>query len=1160
MLVGTLRYKNPATGLWELFDIKGVDSSSVFTGTISTYSGSAIDLMDGVEGSGGLGSRRFNINMSSVKVQTVKVWDEEKGKEVNKAFNTDFFVTIGAVLRYAKSHCYVMNSTSYTGFGVASAEYSPESESEYLIPIDKRTADEEQQYLGRVVLSLGEIKELSLKTDIVEWELKSIASDEQFYDFKISTTKGFKFDEEHLKLYVKPPVVKKVSGDGLYTSLDEIIKNNPDKDYMWLLGRSYYIVDDDMLEEVCEKFKNHEGKIAYDSETTGLNITFKSRLGQGDQLVGVVLSYQEGESYYFPLQHKCIKNLCGGDHWFFMTRYMKPILEGKKLIAHNMTFDWKVAYIYDINANIVDDTMAIFKLTIGAEKEDFKVGLKELTRLFLNRDSLELSNLVADDSWGESDIRFWDLPYELVRLYASADTDNTLALYNYAMNNDILHKYNAEKVYEIEILFSYAVAYQEFYGHKIDTDKIDDLRRRVDEGIAENYKKLVDIVGYEFNPNSSQQLKRIMYDELGLPKQINRKTGNLSTDKNALKVLKDIKDINDKPMYPFAKILQDYRDYETLRKNFIKNLPELATPDGYIFSEVQQYGTTTGRVSIKKPNYQSYNDVVKRYIIPRPGFYATDNDYSSIEYRVLGSMAQQPALIKAFDDPELDYHSYQASRMFNVPYEAVTSKLRKSAKGINFGLPYGMGDKSLGVAIFGEESPENTRQAGVLRKKYFVGQEKIQDFFEYHRNKGVNLGYTETHYGRRRYYHKNKFSEAKIRRQAGNQVIQGSAADIYKLAVGRLFLRVCKEGWLGKVMFTGFVHDEIFCEVHNSIDPVKWLKVVRECFEVDIEGFCKLFVGFGFGANWYQAKKTEIPTKLQIEMVEKWGETGYPEWDGDGKKFADSIPAMIHDYEIRATIDSITAEENQGKVIKPMINTYLTEIVAGDRKLIKDIYLKALSSVVDDNTYSSIKESEDGLVSIIECLKTAKGVSNIEDLHDFLQPYFAEEHIDTVVYAEIEKPRDLQENLDIFCRLHGVDRSKVNQLSTAPVEKKDDKLADGVVPEEVGFDFGLDDAEKEAERQRLKNARIDTYGMYTDFNENSVTLKLINNQTFMNAVKTYLNNEGSGMQIFLKDVNTDKLFVTPMYIEGSNLTKLQDLYLSYFKQLQEHLNRVQQSI
>ena len=434
MLTGVVKYKED--GHEYVFRVKGSDTSSSFHGMLTASDYYDVGFLEGEEYADGLLSRRFNINMSTVKVQTYNVWSDEKEKDIPKPINMDFFLQFGAILRYAKTHCLSSYATNYTGMRIASQEFVPENEVTYLIPIDRRsypvldesgkpTYDkfgnpkiiyEEQKYLGTVTLLLGEIQSVHLKTDKIEIDIeedKNIPM-ETMYDFKVNISKGFKFDEEHLTFYVEPKKVEKVkSGEsfGLYGSLEEVIKNNPGRNFRWLLNKDYIIVDDENLESVIEMFENYEGLIFYDTETTGLDINFKSRIGQADQLVGVVLSMEDGVSYYFPLQHKCIKNLCNGDHLYFMERYMKHLLESHDLVAHNMSFDWKVAYIYGINAHIVHDTMAMFHLTYGAEKLDFSVALKSLARMFLGRDSLELSDFVTSDDWGESDIKFWDLPY-----------------------------------------------------------------------------------------------------------------------------------------------------------------------------------------------------------------------------------------------------------------------------------------------------------------------------------------------------------------------------------------------------------------------------------------------------------------------------------------------------------------------------------------------------------------------------------------------------------------------------------------------------------------------------------------------------------------------------------------------------------------------------
>lgn len=1122
------------------YEFKGIDSSICLYGELTTNDYEAIRFMAGsTDDQDEMWTRRFDLNLNSIKPEREQ-WKDENGKTVKSAVNFDFFCMLGATIRYAKYRCRPECAVGYTGLQSASGEFTPESETEYIITSESAN-EADRLNLGTVRLKLGEFMSIHIETPVF-----SIVLDEDprreievFSTIKNCQPKGFQFEEDYLGFKVDIySGLAEANTDGMYTSLEDIIKNNPDREFSWLLGKKYIIVDDAMLDDVVKYFEDvpDNERIYFDTETSGLRITFRSRLGQDDQCVGIILSYEDGVSYFFPMQMRSIPNLCNGDHFYFMEHYMRHILENKRLVAHNMSFDWKVAYIYDINANIVDDTMALFNLTLGNEKENFPAALKPLTRLILHRDSLELSDLVASDSWGENDIRFWDLPKELVRLYACADTDNTRGLMQYAIQNDLLHRYNATKVYEIEIAFSYAVAYQEFYGHKIDVDNLDVLHKELDEGLSSNMAKMEEIVGYEFNPNSSKQLQRIMYTELGIPEQISRKTGRVTTDKETLKALSEITDLEGNPKYPFVVYLQKYREFEGIRK-IVDKFPELSTPDGYIFSEVQQYGTTTGRVSVKKPNYQSYNDPVKKNVVPRPGFYMTDTDYSSVEYRVLGNIVGNKKIKEGFVDPDFDYHQYQAARMYGVPYASVTSKLRKAAKGINFGLPYGMGDQSLGVRVFGEESKENTLKAAALRAKYFEGQEDVKEFFDTTRAGGVANGYTETFFGRRRYYHRNKFSVAAIRRQAGNAVIQGTAADVYKLAVGRLFLRICKEGWLGKVLFTGFIHDEVLCEVHCSIDPMKWLKVLREEFEVKIKGWCPLYMGFGFGMSWYEAKKTELPIQLQWELVEKYGETGYPKWHGDGKELCAEIPDMLRDFSIRHAEASLKDPAYQGKEIKPATNKLVIDIIAEDAGYYNKIVPDALKAVLPDYDVS------------VESIDTSVLGDRAEEIISGINEKLRAEHIDSVLYAEngelitqLSKLKETQAAIDLYCRLHSVDRSLIDVKSLAEGTVNADAPAG--LSDVAGFSGGEEDG---TDMQALADSRVEAFGMFLDTDESRVILKMLPPQ-YMEFIRQRCNKEQNGYRIRFKDTANRMFYDTECYLPSEEVPTIQSMYIQYFKQ------------
>lgn len=940
MLKGTLCFDGD--GHRFKYNLECADNMLTFSGRIFSSDYDAMSYLVGEDSQESyLDRRRFDISMSTCKVETTQFIPEDGAKAVKTPVNLQFFGKFASLVRYIKSNCLNKNKEGYLGLAVASDDFYAETSSKYKVPL----ADSSFAY---VTLNLGYIKEIHFSWNgfTLNLEDEYVEYPEPFLKINVSQSCGISFNEEHLGFdatHKFSPVVDSYTQSLMYESLQEVIDAHPEKELSWLLEKKYEIVTDETLESVCNMLLSHNGLIYYDTETTGLNFTFKCEVGEGAKLVGIILSCVYGESYYFPIRMKRIKNLCGGDDVYFMEHYMRPILEGKDLVVHNLTFDWKVGYVYGINANIVHDTLLLYKVTIGAERPDMSVGLKELTKQFLKRDSLELSDLVKNDDWGESDVTFDELSEELTRLYACPDTDNLFGLLDFATRNNILQRYNATKIYQIELNFAYAIAYQEYYGHLVDLSRLEELKKEVTEGIADCMRRMREIVGHDFNPNSSPQLLKIMYEELAIPPQYDRKTGRKTTSKDALKFLAELTDVEGNTKYPFVKILQEFRIHEAVRK-VIDAFPDIITKDGYLFSEVDPF-KSTGRVSIKNPNYQSYNDIMKRYIVPRPSYYMTDQDYSSVESRILVSIVGNKETIDAFEDPDFDYHRSRASRMFAVPYEAVTSSLRKQSKGVNFGLFYGMGDPSLGCHIFGEETPENTKKAAVLRSKYFVGLEDVEEAMNGWRNDSVTNGYTSTFFGRRRYYDSAKFSKSKIKRQGGNQVIQGTAADIYKLAVGNLFKRICKEGWLGKVLLTAFVHDELLAEVSCDIEPKDWLRVSQEEFQVKLDGWCPIYMGFGFGTNWYQAKKVEIPIQLQEKIISDFDSTGLV-WKRNVKEFCDQIPSCIDRFTESVVDGYLTDSANYGGYMKTSIYSSMTDILKDN--LGKGNVPKDLQDMIDE--------------------------------------------------------------------------------------------------------------------------------------------------------------------------------------------------------------------
>lgn len=996
--------------------------------------------------------------------------------------NKEMCVCISATLQYVRITGH--KEKSALPFGVEAEQFSEFRELVSDIPGCPQ---------ARVRYKLGLFDEVHIESPRVHIDLKTCSDSEVgeaiFKELKdkdkfghvLSKTPisnvGFKLISENLGFEYRPKEAAQVPNVfGMYQTIEDVIEAHPDKSTDWINHRKYVIVNDDNLDEVWQMFMDYDGLIAFDTETSGLRMNFKSRTGEANQLAGCVLSMEKGTGYYFPCQHKLFDNVCGGDHWYFMERYMKPILEGKRIICHNIKFDWKVAYIYGINVNCVYDTMIALGVTKRYEEESFELGLKSLVKSIFGIDMLDLDDFVTG-TFGESDVAFWDLPYDLVRRYAPADADWTLALYEFIEEQDILNRYGAKTVFELEVDFAKATAYSEFYGYHINVNKIPELQERILGAMDEHKQKMFAMAGHEFNPNSSVQLSKIMYDELGIEMVGNKR----STAKENLKTLSEMEDVDGNPRYPFVFELKAYRDNEGIYKNFLKKLHEFATTDGYIFPEVLQLGTNTGRCSVKNPNYQSYNDTVKQYVIPRPDYIHVDSDFAQIEYRVLASMARELTLIEAFNDPDLDYHSYQASRMFSVPYASVTKQLRQQSKGINFGLPYGMGDESLGTRIFGARNQENTRKAAELRAKFFQGQERIQMFFEAARSSGVANGYTATQFGRRRYYHRGKFTVNEIRRQAGNHVIQGTAADIYKMAVVNMFRRVCKEGWLGKVLFNTFVHDELLMEVHKSINPYYFTKVWREEFEVKIEGYCRLFAGLGYGNCWYDAKKLDLPPQY-IDEIEAKGQENY-DWDEDFANFLTEIKLHFEEYKINRIKNYIQDESSQNEPIKPVIGSLLGEKLPG-----------LIEKVWEQNQMEQYNYDCDMHLPLSKPVKPAD--PNAFDYKQRLKEYEK--------LSKSCKVRDLQEQLRFFCRYFDIDYSAINIRSPEDVVVESGGERPVIDPNSINFEDMSD--------EEFRVFQLQTRGMLVDYAKKKVYLSELHFQNAttgqMDSVTHYFTERG----------------------------------------------------
>lgn len=769
---------------------------------------------------------------------------------------------------------------------------------------------------------------------------KPVAFSKSYELSSVASILGYKkiipIKQEDGKAKVKEVV--KTGANLFHSTFSDLVLAHPDKNFYWLLDQKYEIVNDDNFHSIVEYLLGFD-IWGVDTETTGLNINENSRMGIqtdfADVMVGIIVSVKEGESFYFPVRHTEFKNLFDGDDIKMMS-YLKMGLETKKCLVYNASFDWKVVYIYGISMSIFVDIQALFKVTIEAEKSIVKASLKSTTNMILGLDTIELNDLVIGDvDFKNSGLSFGQLSEELTPLYACPDGDTLIRLYNFAMANRYLEVYQAEFIVKVESLFGKVIGYSEFHGIQVDLKRLPSLKYDIQQGIDESKKILFDYIeevgatdlfttgktGF-FNYASPNDKKTLLYDVMGLPTQYNMKTGKATTDKDAMKNLIRMYD-QDTTEGTILRALQSIMNVSTLKTNFIDSIESYLDDSGRFYSSVNQF-LATGRVSVNTPNYQSFNDRMKGYIVARDGYYISDSDYSGIEYRIIASMSGEQVLVDAFEDPDMDYHRLQASNVHEIAYDLIQKALRQETKAINFGLAYGMGDKKLAFSLFGNQDPVSVQKAKNARARYFKKQPKVQEFFEGSQRDAALNGFTSTLYGRRRYKAPN-VKVGDFKRQGGNHRIQGTAADIYKTAMVRVFEYLVSHDLLGKVFMNAFVHDEIVFEISNEINPYDWMRIAKECMELKIPNFCPLYIGFGFGDTWYRAKSDEVPARMQQEIVESGAIL--PDWNLGIESAMKTNQHMIEEFQANQVYKYLTDESNSGKVLSTVISGYLSDIV-----------------------------------------------------------------------------------------------------------------------------------------------------------------------------------------------------------------------------------------
>ncbi|MCQ2969300.1 MAG: DNA polymerase I, partial [Clostridium sp.] len=418
----------------------------------------------------------------------------------------------------------------------------------------------------------------------------------------------------------------------------------------------------------------------------------------------------------------------------------------------------------------------------------------------------------------------------------------------YIYLKDRIEKEGMEKLYyNVEHPLIYVLSSMESVGFKVNAEMLDKLAVKFKEEIKKTEKEIYDFCEEEFNISSPKQLGKILFEKLDLPIIKKTKTG-YSTNADVLEKLKDKHTVIEKIIY--------YRQITKLNSTYVEGLKNVIDIDGRIHSSFNQTVTTTGRLSSTEPNlqnipvkYEMGREIRKVFIPKEEGDILLSCDYSQIELRVLAHMSNDTNMIDAFKHHS-DIHTKTAAEVFKVPLEEVTSIMRSRAKAVNFGIVYGISDFSLS-----QDLKITKKEAAEYMAIYFDRYPKIKDFLQGAIDSAKENGYVLTLLNRRRFIPEikssNKIVMALGERLAMNAPIQGSAADIIKLAMVKVYERLRKESLSSEIILQ--VHDELILNVKpNELEKVK--KLVVEEMENVFELYVPLDVDVNLGENWYEAK------------------------------------------------------------------------------------------------------------------------------------------------------------------------------------------------------------------------------------------------------------------------------------------------------------------
>ena len=593
----------------------------------------------------------------------------------------------------------------------------------------------------------------------------------------------------------------------------------------------YFIVDtEEKILDLVSKL-NKQKEISFDTESTHVDATLAD-------LVGMSFSIKEHEGYYVPVpadKKKALK----------IVSHFKPLLEDetKLKIGQNIKYDALLLKSYDVEVSgpMFDTMLAHFVID-----PDSRHNMDVLCENFLRYETIHIEELIGKKGKTQGNMR--DVPVEKISEYAAEDADVTLQLKNVFV--PMLKEKDVEEIfYEVEVPLVPVLADMENEGVKIDKDFLHDYSKQMQKEIDAVEKEVYELAGVRFNLASPKQLGEVLFEKLKIPYAGKKtRTGQYSTDEDTLNKLSHESKIVEK--------ILDYRELTKLKSTYVDALPALINPrTGRVHTDFNQAVAATGRLSSNNPNLQNIpirtdrgKEIRKAFIARNDDYVILSCDYSQIELRIIAALSEDQNMIDFFNKG-LDIHTATAARVFGVDLKDVTSDMRRNAKAVNFGIAYGQTAFGLsqGLGISRTEAQEIITNY----QKQFPGVSRLManniQFAREH-------GYVKTIKGRKRWLRDINSANQTVRSQAErlavNSPIQGSAADMIKLAMINIHNEFRKKKF--KTKMTLQVHDELVFDVYKpELDNVKDLVIDKMIHAIDL--IVPIDVGAGVGKNWLDA-------------------------------------------------------------------------------------------------------------------------------------------------------------------------------------------------------------------------------------------------------------------------------------------------------------------